>query len=384
MSTKFILRKYDDFQKPIILSTEAVSASPIKTILQTSTKSLILLESGQVLEFGKDAIDLYTPLKGKVVSKMLVGESFLFITECGELYFLGHTNYDRFGKMPENYYGYDPIGMKLRNIREGSWTPQCPSERITCAACCYSSSLIITDDKNIYLLGQSFWFVPEDQASTTSSFRLPTDEDYRIVSASGGYFHASLLLSSGDVWVAGENDELFKLGVTLPGAQTFYNLAKCNNLNEKFVVAESAINHSVFATESRAIYLSGNPPVKPPGSMVTSSLYKLDFQPRTQIVCLRLVYQAGTMYVGTLDGLYSTNASHVTSKHGNNDDNTRAMPPAEIRYTSEHTSEYTGVSLFASANSFELFHVPLRPFTSINRHFIQPFRAFHDLDINFA
>jgi alpha-tubulin suppressor-like RCC1 family protein len=356
----------EKYNTPTRIALPIPSYTRIKKIVYAYDCPYILLYSGKVWSVSNGDASVYEPTSQLNVKDIIRSEGAVaFVTVDGQCYYNGANSYEKFGP-------YSDPNSKLNCVINAEWSPEDKSEKITQVGCCFSSTVIVTNNKKLYILGQFFWFMPR---SGNHNFSRPVylpiaNHDYEIVTMCGAYFHAVALLSNGEVWVGGENSSNYKLGVANSGSQTWYNLNECNQLKEKFTIAECGINFSVFVTESKNVYVSGDA-FSQDNVQVTTTLSKIRFSPRTAVVSVCMTYD--TVIVTTRDGIYSN--KDLTNQ---TDENHSTIN--EINYDIM-THEYNKVAYLSGTEVFYKGFIP--DYMIIAKQFRKGIFGFEDVLINF-
>jgi RCC1 and BTB domain-containing protein len=119
----------------------------------------------------------------------------LLLSTDDKLYGLGYNSYYQLGT------GESADKSSITEVKCIKGTP-------TSFCCNFSFSTVVTDYKNIYVLGQN-WLGTNNNNTNVYEMTLPNPED-KIVHLTGGSFHIMALTESGKLYSAGENSA--KLG----------------------------------------------------------------------------------------------------------------------------------------------------------------------------
>jgi hypothetical protein len=232
--------------------------SPIKKVVVLDDYlTFFLLYNGQVLVCGnheeensycdfRETNDMreYKQTKALPICDMYrCSQAIMFWGSDNQIYIVGSDPYEQYGELKQVQ-----SRSKLKIMEKFS---DKSLYHVTQIAPAFSFTIVVTNHREIYILGQYFWVLSTKNEPQT----LDTKSD--IVQVSAGYFHVSILTADGEVWVGGENTDTFKRGDTSLKNNKFYNLNKLNNMKEKYCYVLAVGDLSVFASRSRNIYLAG-------------------------------------------------------------------------------------------------------------------------------
>lgn len=188
----------------------------------------------------------------------------LFITN-NQIYVTGRDRTSKFGT-------WKPPGFL-------PFRPEKENEMITHVCCSTVSSIIITDNRNIYCLGSSKTFFDDDKETNQIRFTCPSD----VVTVTCGSDHAVLLLSDGDVLVGGSDFSLKGIDVKILG-MGFHSLRAHYKVlqSEQFVFAKAVLSKSYFCTASNKLYEAVR--VRTNSNTSDSSLELMNIDLRTKVV----------------------------------------------------------------------------------------------------
>ena len=149
-------------------------------------------------------------------------------------------------------------------------------------------------------------------------------------------------------------------------------------MNEKFTLAIALTNYSVFATESRKVFLAGDEFMSHFGKRVDETgLFLVELNLSTPIVDVSLSYTR--FIISTADKVYSTQSCHARYRglasvvaDDPNDNDVLSAIDFEFR---DHV--YNKLDTFGGVDV--LYPAALHPSLLIPRHFKRPMRAFHDV-----
>jgi archaeosine-15-forming tRNA-guanine transglycosylase len=177
------------------------------------------------------------------VKDVFVGYGAVFVlNEDDELYFMGKSDYQtypflhNFTTLNSTYSG--PPRLVNRNELR---LPE--DEVFVCVSPCFSSAIAMTNKRNFYTFGQSYWFFGESGAPIFAKVPSFLQHDENVVSISSGNFHAAIVTDRHVCYIGGQREKRFGVSDT-----STYHGFKPVDLVQKPIIACSCLHYMTVMT----------------------------------------------------------------------------------------------------------------------------------------